>query len=480
MANKKRKNKNTLGYKRFCQILFITFLILSILLIYKVASMDILNSNLFVTACIILLAIDVIIFITSSKSTKVLVKFLSILLGLALASGKFFVLYNINITESFISSIATSTAKKEIYNIYVLNTSDISNTKDLKEKRIGIFNNGSEYLSEALADFKRKVDTFLKSENYYNDLEEILLSGINKSEDALLIPSAMDQIIDEEYCELKENFKILDNIIVTKSEKVKKSNVDILKDPFIIYISGIDTYGSIGTVSRSDVNILVLINPKTNKILLVNTPRDYYVKLHSKNSYDKLTHAGIYGLEESLTTLEDLYEVDIPFYLKVNFTSLINVVDAIGNIKVESKYAFSYDGYSFNKGKNVLNGKQALAFSRYRKGLPNGDISRGENQEAVIEAIIDKITNPNVITKYASILNSLRDSFVTNMDKSDIYKLAKHQINSSPNWQITTKNAIGTDAYNTTYSTGKTKLYVMVPSEESLISVKSSIKSVLN
>ena len=276
-----------------------------------------------------------------------------------------------------------------------------------------------------------------------------------------------------------QKYKVIKTIEVSEVEKVKKTTTDITKDSFVMYISGIDTYGNIGTVSRSDVNILIAVNPKTNKILLVNTPRDYYVKLHSKGSYDKLTHAGIYGIEESVNTLEDLYDIKIAYYIKVNFSSLIKLIDAIGGVEVDSKYAFSYDGYTFRKGKNKLYGKAALAFSRFRKGLPEGDISRGENQEAVIKAIIDKITSPSIITNYSSIIGSLEKSFVTNISTEDIYKLAKYQMNNTVNWEVTNANALGYDSFDVTYSTGRTKLYVMKQNDSSILSVKTSLKSLL-
>lgn len=475
----KRKTKKSIRYKRFCLTLFIILIILSIILMHKIYYMNILSSNIFITACILLAAIDILVLIITNKSKRGIIRFIAVLFGLLLVSLEGFVLYNTSTTESFIKSITSSVQKKEMYNIYVLNDSNISDSKDLNEKKVAIYNSGSEALTDAVANYKKKVNN-IKSEKYYNDLEEILNAGINKKVDVLLIPAAMDQIIFEEYPELKENYRIIDNITVVKSENIKKNNVNVEKDPFIVYISGIDTYGSIGTVSRSDVNILAVINPKMEKILLVNTPRDYYVRLHSKNSYDKLTHAGIYGVKESLNTLEDLYNIDIAFYFKVNFSSLIKIVDTIGGVDVDSKYSFSYDGYTFTKGKNHLNGKQALAFSRYRKGLPNGDISRGENQEAVIKAILEKISNPSIITKYSSLIKNLSNSFVTNLDEADIYKLAKYQLNSSPKWQILVENATGKDSYKTTFSTGKAKLYVIEPNEDSIMSVKSSIKSILN
>jgi LCP family protein required for cell wall assembly len=173
--------------------------------------------------------------------------------------------------------------------------------------------------------------------------------------------------------------------------------------PFAVYISGIDTYGNISTVSRSDVNILAIVDPAKRHLVLINTPRDYYVQLHGTiGSKDKLTHAGIYGVDMSRQTLEDLYDIDIPYYIRVNFSSLMAIVDTIGGVSVYSDYAFG----QFHVGRNELNGKQALQFSRERYSFTEGDRQRGRNQQRVIEAIVSKLSSPSVLVNYSSVLST--------------------------------------------------------------------------
>lgn len=478
MAKKKKEQKSRV-YRKVVLFFSVPMFISIALVIYKIYKMNILNSKYFLILSCVLLIITLVISILALCSKKAITKIFTFLLLIGLTILPVYLLYNINLTERLINSASKTIVKKEIFNVYVLNDSSISSISELKDKRLGIFNNNSEVLLKAVGDLKKKVNASMKKETYYDDIEKLLNAGIKKEEDAIFITSTLDNILSEQYQELIDKYKVIGTIEIKDIEKIKKNTGDITKEPFIIYVSGIDTYGNIGNVSRSDVNILIAINPKTNNILLVNTPRDYYVKLHSKGAYDKLTHAGIYGVDESLHTLEDLYDVKIDYYFKVNFSSLIKVVDAIGGIEVDSKYSFSYDGYTFRKGKNKLNGKSSLAFSRFRKGLPEGDISRGENQEAVIKAIVEKLSSPSILANYASILSSLSKSFVTNISTDDIYKLVKNQMNNNDSWIINSSNARGYDASDVTYSTGKTKLYVMKQDESSVLSVKTSLKSIL-
>lgn len=473
----KRKKKKPIKYRSLFILLSCILIGISIFFLAKLFKMDILGAKYMALICAIVALVELFIVLILNSRFKVAIKVPFVILDVLISGAMIFGIYNLDLASSFVSKIVNVVKKEEIYNVYALVDSDFASIADLNGADLGIYDNGSETLEEALRLLKREV-TF-KTENTYDDLANILNECLDGSVDAIFISSSMSELLNEEYPEQMSKLKIVGQIIVSFEEDVKRSDIDVTEEPFLIYVSGIDTYGSIGTVSRSDVNILIAINPKTNQILLVNTPRDYYVKLHSKKAYDKLTHAGIYGIEESMNTLADLYATDIDFYLKINFSSLIKIVDALGGITVESKYSFSYDGYTFYKGQNTLDGAGALAFSRCRKELPLGDISRGENQEAVIKAIIKKATSPSIISKYSSILKTMEASFVTNMSEENIYSLIKYQINENPTWDISTQNATGSDAYKTTYSAGKTKLYVMTPNEESVTDIKNALREIL-
>ncbi|MFZ1302003.1 MAG: LCP family protein [Candidatus Microsaccharimonas sp.] len=279
--------------------------------------------------------------------------------------------------------------------------------------------------------------------------------------------------------ELYQSLQVLATFKVLSADSSKVVNGDV-SQPFVVYISGIDTYGEVSKTSRSDVNMLVVVNPKTHKILLVNTPRDYYVQLHGTTGVkDKLTHAGLYGIDMSEATLEDLYDVDINYNVRINFSSLVKIVDTLGGVTVDSEYNFSSDGYTFTQGKNTLNGAQALAFSRNRHAFTEGDRTRGQNQQRVLTAIINKLNSPATVVNFQSILGTLQGSFQTNMSNQDISELIRNQLDSMAKWTVTSTSVDGTGASDVTYSMGNQKLYVMVPDQTSLNSAKNAINSVL-
>ena len=259
-------------------------------------------------------------------------------------------------------------------------------------------------------------------------------------------------------------------------------DAQVTSETFAVYISGIDTYGTISSVSRSDVNIVAVINPKTYQVLLVNIPRDYYVQLHGTyGKRDKLTHAGMYGVEMSVKTIEDLLDLDINYYFKVNFTSLEDIVDAIGGIEVYSEHTFTSSGRNFNfvKGYNLMNGQQALDFSRERKAFRDGDRMRGKNQQAVINGIIKQASKPSIITKFDTLLKSLSNKFQTNMETSKMMELVKLQISKMPTWNVSTISLTGGDGRASTYSGGSQLLYVMYPSQNSINDAITKIDAVI-
>lgn len=476
-AKPRMHKKKPMKHRYLFRSVSVIMIFVSILLLVELVKMDLFGIKYIGIFFVGLFLIEAFFLFVMNKRFKVIIKMPFLVLSIFLTGGLMFGIYNLNVAADFVGKIVHATVQEEVYDLYVMNESKYDNISKLDKAKLGYFDNDSSSLEEALRLLNKEV-TF-KDEKSYDDLGKILSDTIANKIDVVYITSSLVELLGEEHGSDFSKLKKIGEITVSIKSTTQGSDKDITKDPFLVYVSGIDTYGSIGTVSRSDVNILLAINPKTNKILLVNTPRDYYVKLHSKKAMDKLTHAGIYGVEESMNTLGDLYATKVDYYLKINFSSLIKVVDSLGGITVDSKYNFSYDGFTFKKGKNVLNGKGALAFSRFRKGLPQGDVSRGENQEAVIKAIVTKATSPSVISKYAKILKTMDDSFVTNMDEEDIYSFAKFQLNKGPKWEIESSNAFGSDGYATTYSAGKTKLYVMMPKEESVTAVKHRLNEIL-
>jgi LCP family protein required for cell wall assembly len=272
---------------------------------------------------------------------------------------------------------------------------------------------------------------------------------------------------------------VLDTFKVRVKKNSAKAKTDVTK-PFIVYISGIDTYGDIASVSRSDVNILAVVNPQTKKVLLVNTPRDYYVQLNGTTGLrDKLTHAGIYGVDASERTLEDLYGVNINNYMRINFTSLMEIVDRIGGVEVNSDVAFKSGKYTFNLGINQLDGKAALEFSRNRYAFAEGDRQRGKNQQKVIEAIINKVGRPDTIIYYQSLLSSLRGTFQTDASQAEISAVVKQQLNSLGEWSVESISVDGAGKLAQTYSYGSQPLYVMEPNIDTVNAAKAKIQEYL-
>lgn len=261
----------------------------------------------------------------------------------------------------------------------------------------------------------------------------------------------------------------------------------ITKEPFVIYLSGVDTRGELTENARSDVNILAAVNPVTKRVALVNTPRDYYVDLAGTDSKDKLTHAGLYGVETSMETLGNLYGVNVDHYIRINFAGFISIIDALGGVDVYSDQAFTsvgspgyYDPTTFVEGWNHLDGKAALAFARERHAFASGDIQRGINQMKVIDAMLNKIKSPALLMGFSKIMDAASDCFVTSFSKDQISALVRMQLSDFAEWDIESYTVTGTSSSSTKcYSAKGQKLYVMKPDDSSVSKAREMIASVL-
>ena len=308
------------------------------------------------------------------------------------------------------------------------------------------------------------------------NLAAIKNSLVDKHAQTAIIRKALLPIIQGADQAFYDNLVTLKTLSIEGDGTSEQPAVDT-SNPYIIYISGIDTDGDINAVSRSDVNMLMVVNPVKQSILLVNTPRDYYVQLHGTTGLrDKLTHAGVYGIDMSIATLEDLYEVDIQQYIRINFTSLTTLIDVIGPIDVYSDYAFG----NFRQGMNTLNSKQALAFARERYSFQDGDRQRGRNQQHIIEAIIAKLSRTENAVKLPQVIDKIKDSVETDMPEETLKTIIHDQLNDIRPWKVESISVDGTGAMLPTYSYGTTPLYVMVPSVESMRSAKAKITEYLD
>ena len=261
----------------------------------------------------------------------------------------------------------------------------------------------------------------------------------------------------------------------------------ITKEPFVIYLSGVDTRGELTENARSDVNILAAVNPVTKRVALINTPRDYYVDLSGTDSKDKLTHAGLYGVETSMATLGNLYGIHVDHYIRINFAGFISISDALGGVDVYSDQAFTsvgspgyYDPTTFVEGWNHLDGKAALAFARERHAFASGDIQRGINQMKVIDAMLNKIKSPALLMGFSKIMDAAADCFVTSFSQDQISALVRMQLSDFAEWDIESYTVTGTSSSSTKcYSAKGQKLYVMKPDDASVSKAKEMIASVL-
>lgn len=475
MKKNKKSNKNkSNGFRKY---LAISLGVISIIVLWLVCFINVLPMEYFIVLCFLLLIIDVIVIallLSFGTIKNILGGFFSLLLIVTMIVG---INYELN-TLDFFKQFGFNEYKTENYGIYVLKSSNYENIVDLENKSIGHLD------LKKYAGLNKMVDKITKKIEFksktYDDIHSMVSDLIGEKIEGIILEEAQVEILKEENYNEYELLKSIYGDAIELSIKKNKSNIDITKDSYNIYISGIDTYGNITNVSRSDVNILATVNPLKKEILLTNIPRDYYVKLHSFNEYDKLTHAGIYGIDESISTIEDLLDTKINYYVKVNFTSLIDIVDALDGIVVNSNYSFTtVDGYSFKKGNNYLDGKEALSFARERKAFKEGDRIRGENQQLILTSIINKATSTKIIANYTEILKAVKGKFITNIKDEEITKLIKMQFRDGQAWNIKSISVNGVDSYDYVYSYKKNKLYVMRPIQETVDNAKGKIKDVM-
>ncbi len=266
---------------------------------------------------------------------------------------------------------------------------------------------------------------------------------------------------------------------VTAKKKAEDA-VDVTSKPFNIYISGMDTTGKITEEARSDVNMIITVNPKTHKVLMTSIPRDYLVELQNGEK-DKLTHTGLMGIDETTSDVEDLLGIKINYYVKVNYNTLKDLVNSIGGITINSDKAFiSYIGkYRFVEGENQLDGAKALAYARERHAYSDGDNHRVRNQQEVLKAIVKKLTgSTTLLTRYNKILKYLAPTMQMNLTRAEVKALVKFQLGKNPKWKFESNSLEGFDAFSTVYSAGNQQLYVMKPDEESIKKARQKIKEI--
>lgn len=476
ISAKKKKTINIIS-----RIIFGIFFILLAIFLWFIIKLDILPTKYFSLVIGILSAIAIVQFITLFPSKiKSKIKITSMVFAILFSAVFAFGIKKLYTTTDFLSKITNNKYQIENYLIIVLDNQTYDKLSDLGTDKMGIYKTESETYTKAVAELKEKTKTVNIE---YDDISNLIDDLLNEKVDAMFISESYKANIDEQLEDFASKTKIIDTISIKTKNKSVAKKVQVTKQSFNIFVSGIDTYGKISSVSRSDVNMILTVNPNTHQILLTSIPRDYYVQLHGTTGLkDKLTHAGIYGVDKSITTLEDLFGIDINYYVKVNFSTLIDVVDIIGGIDIDSDSTFTaYTDRSVHvkKGMNHFNGKQALAYSRERYAYQEGDRHRVQNQQDVITAILNKVlSSKTIISKYDSLLNTLKDSFQTNLDMGDLTSLIKKQINSMPKWEFINQSVNGSDSSDYTYSYAGQKLYVMIPDMNTVTDATAKIKEI--
>ena len=395
--------------------------------------------------------------------------------------------------QGTIESVVGQVSAKAGVGVYVRAEDRAQDLQDAADYDFGVLSGyETEHIQEAVTSMEAELGTTLRIGQYASS-EELLAAFFGGEVDALIINSAFVDIFEEldGYEDFHSRVRLIHEVKISgwsnilqnmNPDKTQKGDA-ITTEPFVIYLSGSDTRNqTLSSTSRSDVNILVVVNPETKQILLLNTPRDYYIPnpVSSAGTKDKLTHCGIYGIECSMEALAQLYDVEVDYYAQINFTGFETLIDAIGGITVYSDVAFNTaDKYHIVEGENNLNGAQALSFARERKRLSGGDNARGQNQMKVIKAVIGKMTSgTTIISNYSEIMASLEGMFATSMPMEEISSLVKMQLDDMSQWNIQSFAVTGFNGSDYTYSAPGTALYVMYPNEEDVAKAQTLIDTV--
>ena len=413
---------------------------------------------------------------------------LAVIMIAILAFGGFY----INKTRSAISNISGETTEVTQMAVYVKSDDAADSVEATAGYTYGILSSlDRENTDGAVAHLNSQFGTEVQTKEYAG-LTELADGILNGEVNAMLLNSGYLSVYEDMdgYTDFSTKIKEVGTVDVESTIQSAEESTPV--EPittanggkvYTIYLSGIDTRGEMTAKSRSDVNIIATVNTDTHEILLVSTPRDYFVPLSISGGVpDKLTHAGIYGIDVCMDTLGMLYDIDINYYFRINFGGFVKVIDALGGITVNSDYDFDSKnilGYHFNKGENYVNGEQALIFARERYAFQEGDRQRGKNQMEVIRGVVKKALSPEILTSYSSILSSLDGCFGTNITYEEIAQILQQQLTNGGDWTIVSYSVNGTGATEKPYSMSQ-KAYVMVPDYNTVDKAKSLMEKVRN
>lgn len=480
------KNTTSLIYRIFALLLSIVLLVLSGFAAYQIVTLNILPGNLLLPVILIIVILNAILillvnFATHAIWTKVISVILVILVGCTMGFGNVY-LYE---TYSTLTSV-TGAEKGSIKNTIsvITKTDHDEEIQSLKNEKIGVLRNiDSVGTKKCQKDLKKYSFSYKKYDNlqalvkalYEDEIQAIVMNEIYRAN--------VEEM--EEYSGFSNETKSIYQAVYYTNNKNDALVVDdITKNPFTIFVSGNDTYGDIDELSRSDVDMIVTVNPTTSTVLMVNIPRDYYVQ--TSYGYDKLTHTGMYGIEETKQTVENLLGIDINYTFRVNFSSAEDIVDALDGVDIEVPEGMAVERLNadwalegVHEGWNHLNGARALAYARERHAYVDGDIQRAKNQQQVLEAIIKKAASSKILTNYTKLLKSFKNAFDTNMSTNEITALLQYELQAMPNWKFQNYVLRGTNSSAVCASMAQ-ELSVVMPEDYCVSIARQKIEAVLD
>lgn len=449
----REENKKSIGFMIFAIILSVILVVFTGGLVYQIFKLQILPDNILIPIILVLILLTMIFVLLINFSThglvsKILCSLMVVVLSAVYGLGNYY-LYSTNTTLETVTDQGNKA--KNTVSVVVLNSSGLENVNSLEGSKLGVLKTiGNEATKKSLTDLKKNNVTYTKKT--YDNMLGMLKALYDGEVDAIVLNEAYrSNVCDlEDYANFNNDTKVIHKTVYyTKENSSSLAVSDITSKPFNILISGNDSFGSLDENSRSDVDMLVTINPVTSTILLTSIPRDSYVKevcndyACNYGVYDKLTHTGIYGVDTTKDTIENLLDIDINYVYRVNFTSMIDIVDALGGVDVTvpegmavSKFYTNSNLEGVHEGENHLDGKRALAYSRERKAYLDGDLQRARNQQQVLQAMFKKATSPEIIKNYTSLLKALIGAFDTNMTTKEITSFIKYQIQAKPSWKF--------------------------------------------
>lgn len=449
----REENKKSIGFMIFAIILSGILVVFTGGLVYQIFKLQILPDNILIPIILVLILLTLIFVLLINFSahglvSKILCSLMVVVLSAVYGLGNYY-LYSTNTTLETVTDQGNKA--KNTVSVVVLNSSGLENVNSLEGSKLGVLKTiGNEATKKSLTDLKKNNVTYTKKT--YDNMLGMLKALYDGEVDAIVLNEAYrSNVCDlEDYTNFNNDTKVIHKTVYyTKENSSSLAVSDITSKPFNILISGNDSFGSLDENSRSDVDMLVTINPVTSTILLTSIPRDSYVKevcndyACNYGVYDKLTHTGIYGVDTTKDTIENLLDIDINYVYRVNFTSMIDIVDALGGVDVTvpkgmavSKFYTNSNLEGVHEGENHLDGKRALAYSRERKAYLDGDLQRARNQQQVLQAMFKKATSPEIIKNYTSLLKALIGAFDTNMTTKEITSFIKYQIQAKPSWKF--------------------------------------------